>query len=303
MDMREQLYMLEIEKHRGIKDAAQALHISPPALSIFLGNLEERTGTKFFDRIGKQFVPTEAGKIYLEHAKEMIKIEAHYENELQKYMGGSSGTIRFGIHPRRTLYLLAKALPVFSSRYPDVKLIPYEESTEQMIRHLLAGELDFAIVNESSSHPLLEYCPLYEDYMVAVVSADHPLCAGTAKKSRKDPCPRIDLKQFNGERFILQKPEQSSRHYTDLAIAYDHAEPGQVFLLENLESACQLAAEGYGIAFNFYQYMKNFHYPKPVRCFRIGNPADTTSYSIVTLKGKQTLPAMEELIRLLQESA
>ena len=73
MDMREQLYMLEIEKHRGIKDAAQALHISPPALSIFLGNLEERTGTKFFDRIGKQFVPTEAGKIYLEHAKEMIK--------------------------------------------------------------------------------------------------------------------------------------------------------------------------------------------------------------------------------------
>ena len=157
MDMREQLYMLEIEKHRGIKDAAQALHISPPALSIFLGNLEERTGTKFFDRIGKQFVPTEAGKIYLEHAKEMIKIEAHYENALQKYMGGSSGTIRFGIHPRRTLYLLAKALPVFSARYPDVKLIPYEESTEQMIRHLLAGELDFAIVNESSSHPLLEY--------------------------------------------------------------------------------------------------------------------------------------------------
>lgn len=303
MDMREQLYMLEIEKHRGIKDAAQALHISPPALSIFLGNLEERTGTRFFDRIGKQFVPTEAGKIYLEHAKEMIKIEAHYENELQKYMGGSSGTIRFGIHPRRTLYLLAKALPVFSARYPDVKLVPYEESTEQMIRHLLAGELDFAIVNESSSHPLLEYRPLYEDYMVAVVSADHPLCAGATKKSRKDPCPRIDLKQFNGERFILQKPDQSSRHYTDLAIAYDHAEPGQVFLLENLESACQLAAEGYGIAFNFYQYMKNFHYPKPVRCFRIGNPADTTSYSIVTLKGKQTLPAMEELIRLLRESA
>ena len=71
MDMREQLYMIEIEKHRGIKDAAQALHISPPALSIFLGNLEERTGTRFFDRIGKQFVPTEAGKIYLEHAKEM----------------------------------------------------------------------------------------------------------------------------------------------------------------------------------------------------------------------------------------
>ena len=66
----------------------------------------------------------------------------------------------------------------------------------------------------------------------------------------------IDLKEFNGERFILQKPEQSSRHYTDLVIAHDHAEPGSIFLLENLESSAQLAAEGYGISFNFYQYMR-----------------------------------------------
>lgn len=206
--------------------------------------------------------------------------------------------------PEEHFIFLRRHCLFFSARYPDVKLDPYEDPLEQMIRHLLAGELDFAIVNESSSHPLLEYCPLYEDYLVAVVSADHPLCAGAAKKSRKEPCPRIDLKQFNGERFILQKPDQSSRHYTDLAIAYDHAEPGQVFLLLRiLNLLVSSQQKAMGIAFNFYQYMKNFHYPKPVRCFRIGNPADTTSYSIVTLKGKQTLPAMEELIRLLRESA
>ena len=86
--------------------------------------------------------------------------------------------------------------------------------------------------------------------------------------------------------------------------AKDHRDPQTVeFPVEHFQPFLELAAEGYGIAFNFYQYMKNFHYPKPVRCFRIGNPADTTSYSIVTLKGKQTLPAMEELIRLLRESA
>ena len=83
---------------------------------------------------------------------------------------------------RRTLCLLAKRCLFFPPAI-RTKLIPCEESTEQMIRHLLAGELDFAIVNESSSHPLLEYRPLYEDYMVAVVSAGHPLCIGAAKKS------------------------------------------------------------------------------------------------------------------------
>ena len=64
--------MLAIEKYKGIKDAAQSLHISPPALSIFLSNLEERSGVHFFDRIGKQFIPTQAGKIYLEHARKIF---------------------------------------------------------------------------------------------------------------------------------------------------------------------------------------------------------------------------------------
>ena len=84
MDMKEQVYMLAIEKYKGIKDAAQSLHISPPALSIFLSNLEERSGVHFFDRIGKQFIPTQAGKIYLEHARKMINIRDDYEDELKK---------------------------------------------------------------------------------------------------------------------------------------------------------------------------------------------------------------------------
>ena len=89
--------------------------------------------------------------------------------------------------------------------------------------------------------------------MVAVVAADHPVCKKMGPSSTDDDPVLIDLKEFNGERFILQKPEQSSRHYTDLAIAHDHAEPGSIFLLENLESSAQLAAEGYGISFNFYR--------------------------------------------------
>lgn len=303
MDMKEQVYMLAIEKYKGIKDAAQSLHISPPALSIFLSNLEERSGVHFFDRIGKQFIPTQAGKIYLEHARKMINIRDDYEDELKKYIHGSSGTIRFGIHPRRTLYLLSQVLPRFSARYPDVELIPYEASSERMVELLLNGELDFAIINLTSDHPLLEYHLLYEDYMVAVVAADHPVCKKMGPSSTDDDPVLIDLKKFNGERFILQKPEQSSRHYTDLAIAHDHAEPGSIFLLENLESSAQLAAEGYGISFNFYQYMRRFHYPKPVRCFRIGGSTEKTIYSIVTLKGKHTIAPMQELIGLIKQFA
>ena len=63
------------------------------------------------------------------------------------------------------------------------------------------GELDFAIINLTSDHPLLEYHLLYEDYMVAVVAADHPVCRKMGSASTDDDPVLIDLKEFNGATF------------------------------------------------------------------------------------------------------
>lgn len=52
MDMKEQVYMLAIEKYKGIKDAAQSLHISPACTEYFLSNLEERSGVHFLTGSG-----------------------------------------------------------------------------------------------------------------------------------------------------------------------------------------------------------------------------------------------------------
>lgn len=302
MDMREQLYMLAIEEHGGIRRAAETLHISPPALSIFLSNLENRSGIRLFDRIGKQFLPTQAGQLYLDHARQMLAVNEHYERELQKYKEGTAGTIRFGIQPRRTLYLLAEVLTVFSQTYPEVEIIPYEENTDAMTRQLLSGELDFAILNLPKTNPALLYTPLYRDCLVAVVSREHPAVHGQMiEEGAAEALPTIDLKCFDGERFILQKPDQAIRHYSDLAIACDGAHPGQIFVLENMESAAQLAAEGYGIAFNFYQYIRNFHYKKPVFCFLTGDRSQNIEYSLVTLKGKEPTAPVLELMRLFQK--
>ena len=217
--------------------AAETLHISPPALSIFLSNLENRSGIRLFDRIGKQFLPTQAGQLYLDHARQM-----------------------------------------------------------------LSGELDFAILNLPKTNPALLYTPLYRDCLVAVVSREHPAVRGQMiEEGAAEALPTIDLKCFDGERFILQKPDQAIRHYSDLAIACDGAHPGQIFVLENMESAAQLAAEGYGIAFNFYQYIRNFHYKKPVFCFLTGDRSQDIEYSLVTLKGKEPTAPVLELMRLFQK--
>lgn len=285
MELREQSYILAIGKYGSIKQAAESLNISPPTLSVLLSTLEHNSGIRFFDRLGKHFVPTEAGRLYMERAQGMIEIKLQYEAELNDLKKGTAGTIRFGIHPRRTLFLLPSVLAKYSSLFPSVQIVTYENLSPMLFKQLLDGELDFIINNQFNPDKGLEYIPLYHDRLCAVIASGHPL-ANQGRMLPGETVPWIDLSLFNGERFIMQKPVQSSRIYTEKAIASSHAIPGQSFIIENLESAAQMAAEGLGISFNFLSYIENFSYKKAIRYFLVGDTSQTIPYTIVMRREK-----------------
>lgn len=289
MNLREQSYILAIAKYGSIKPAAEKLHISAPTLSIFLSNLEQDLEIKLFDRLGKQFVPTEAGKLYIKTAHAMMDLRNQYEAQMSDLKNEVTGSISFGIHPRRTLYLLPAALKEFVRLYPNVDITTCEENTDPTFSLLLRGELDFLITNQVKNHPSLTYVPLYQDHLVLVLPDPHPL-AGQAAARPGMSVPWIDLALFRNERMILQQPEQTSRIFTNQALRYAHISPGHTFIISNLETAAQLAAEGLGIAFNFESYIRRFRYAKPIQYFYIGNPQDIITYYIVTRKDKY-LPA------------
>ncbi|MGN1144200.1 MAG: LysR substrate-binding domain-containing protein, partial [Anaerovoracaceae bacterium] len=87
--------------------------------------------------------------------------------------------------------------------------------------------------------------------------------------------PYLDLSHVTEEIFLLQMPEQSTRAFTDRALAYCDVKPQHRFLIENMDTAAQLAAVGYGVAFTVKSYATFFHYDKPVRYFLAGDPQDT----------------------------
>lgn len=300
MNLREQSYILAIAKYGSIKPAAEELHISPPTLSVFLSSLENNIGIRLFDRLGKRFIPTQAGHLYISTAQDMINLRNSYEAELSDLRNGVTGTIAFGIQPRRTLYLLASALKEFTALYPDVQVNTCEETSDIAFPLLLKGELDFIINNKVLDEPMLTYMPFYQDHLVVVLPADHPL-ADRAVMLPGEPLPWIDLALFKDERMILQQPDQSSRVYTDKALAYSQVKPQYVFKVSNLESAAQLAAEGIGISFNFESYMRYFSYSKPVRYFYAGDPKETINYYIICRKDKYMANYTQTFITLLKK--
>ncbi len=281
MDMKEQLYIMTIGKYGNIKQAAEELHLTSPALSIFLSSLEHNLGTRLFNRIGKQFVPTEAGLLYLKRAGEIMNIRNQYEEEMKNLIGEFSGTIHLGIHPRRSLHLLPPAIMDFIKMHPGIQIVPHEMTSREMFDALASGTLDFIITNKQEANPHFCWTDFYEDRLVAILSADHP----AGKHSKKVPGSSLrwlDLTLLAGERFILQKEFQSSRYYTDRALEYFQINPTETFVIENLEAACQMAAEGFGVAFNFERYARHFSYCKPVKYYLTGDQETKISFYMVT---------------------
>lgn len=279
MELKEQQYVLAIARYRNIKDAAQELCLTSSALSVYLSSLERQIGARLFDRIGKQFVPTEAGRLYIRRASQILEIRNCYEEEFKHLKQEISGTVRFGIHPRRTLYLLAPAVTDFCGRYPEVEVIPQESTSEEMVERLADGTLDFAVTNYRQPGDGFTWTPMYQDRLVVVLAADHP-AGNQARTLPGSSTPWLDLGLLREERFILQKPFQSSFQYASRALEYARVTPKKVFTIENLETASQMAAEGFGAAFNLERFARHFSYHKPIRYFLAGDPEEKISYYI-----------------------
>ena len=285
MNIREEEYILAIARCGNIKNASEELSISAPGLSIFLSTLEKNLGAKLFHRVGKRFVPTDIGKLYISYASKMAGFKQEFEAKANDMKNEVTGTISVGMHPRRTTFILPKALSALARNYPNVDVKVYEGDSKNLFAKVLNGELDFIIINRKIPTNALDYKEIYRDRIVCVLSASHRL-AGCGKKIDGEKLEWMDLRMLKDERFILQHPEQTSRMYTDIALAHSGLIPARTIVIENLETASQAAAEGYGVAFNMYNFTRNFIYTKPVKYYLIGDTNFFVSYYQVKRKDR-----------------
>lgn len=300
MDLREQEYVVALARHGSIGKAAQELFVSQPTLSIFLNRLEERLGIRLFERIGKRLTLTYAGELYVKSAREMLILQNQFQGVLGDLISGCTGRLRLGLHLRRSSFLLPCILSEFSSRYPGVEVLLKEDISSVIEKMLLEGELDLILTNRFFNKDKLDIVPVYEDRLIMSIRADHPLCSH-AKHHPGHTYPWLDLKLLEKETFILQSPEQSIRIFTNAALSFASVIPQNTFVIENMETAAQMAAEGYGVAFNYESYIRQFHYAKPIKVFEVGFSNFIIPVSLAYRKGSFLPSYTSDFIGLVKE--
>lgn len=198
-------YFQAVAEHLSFTKAAAALHVSQPALSQLVKQLEEELGIQLFDRTGRTTRLTDAGDAYLQYVRRAAQELQEAKRAIHDVRDMSRGSLRLAMTPTFTTYLIGPLVGAFHSLYPDITLNVREISQESIEEQLLAGELDIGIAFGKVSSPDIEAIPLLDETLALVVSTGHRLAE---EKS-------VGLNTLNAESLVLLSKEFATRDQID----------------------------------------------------------------------------------------
>ncbi|MBV7409762.1 LysR substrate-binding domain-containing protein [Maritimibacter sp. DP1N21-5] len=167
--LRQLSYLVALAEERHFGRAAARVHVTQPALSTQIRELEDRLGAPLIDRTDREFRLTPAGREVLEGAHRIMAEVERIETQA-RWGEGLSGRLKLGIIPTVAPYLLPVALPMLRMRDVTLDLRLTEAKTERVLAALADGQLDAAVVAIPAGLPGLIERPLFRDRFLLAAS-------------------------------------------------------------------------------------------------------------------------------------
>ena len=202
MHLKELRYIITIAEEQSICRAADKLFMAQSSLSQFLQLYETELGTALFFRTAQGVRLTEAGKVFVEAARRMMKDYHGMRNHLWDMEILQAGRITMGISSFRGSYLLPPVLKKFYEWYPNIRVDIIEANSMALEERLLEGTLDLALVVLPVTRLKHDTQFLRKDEVILVAKRDHPVTSLLHSKADY-PYYWIDLKDTAPFEFIL----------------------------------------------------------------------------------------------------
>ena len=157
-----------------VTKAAEQLHLTQSALSHQLRDIEGRFKTAFFVRLGRRMMLTASGERVLQTAQRVLEDVDRAEEDVRRLAGGAEGVIRVCTQCNTGYHWLAPLLATFSRKHPNVVVNVMADATRRPVAALLQGEIDLAVLSDTTRERGLRVRPLFDDEMVVIVAPRHP---------------------------------------------------------------------------------------------------------------------------------
>ena len=268
MELRTLRSFLAVAREENVTRAARQLHITQPALSRQLADLEREVGCQLLVREPRGVTLTEQGMLLRKRADEIVRLAVRTERELQAPAAEVGGDVWVGGGESRTMALVAQVATEIAVEHPGVRLRIHSGNGTDVIERIDRGLLDFGVIFGGEQSPRHEWLRLpHDDRWGVLVRHDHPLASQES----------VAFDDLRGERLIVSSEtgeladDASTMFRRMISEGFDVA--ATYTLLYN---ASLLVEEGLGVAI----------------CFDgIVNTGEGTPFAFVPLTDTQTTPS------------
>lgn len=227
-----------VAEHRSFSRAGEAIHVSQPAVSRAVRELEGQLEIALLERRGGQVHLTEAGAELYEHARAIFALEMSAMADLRGRQGLARGSLTVGASRTIGTYFLPPVIAEFLRRYPAIDVRIISENTELIQRRLLAYELDVAFIEGSVDDHRVEQTFWYEDELVILAHAHHPLLHAKALKPS----------DVDAERWVVREKGSGTRTVTLDLLEKAGVDVGRTLEVGGNGALVQSVAAGLGLA-------------------------------------------------------
>ena len=195
MELRQLEYFCAVSTLENFTKAAHFLHVSQPSVTKAIQSLEAELNLLLFDRSQKHIVLTEAGQIFLLHAKKILQDVKIAQKSMERFQTQNGGVIRLGVPPMVESYLFPNFFIKFQASYPNIFLDLQECNNSHCIQEKLDKDfLDFGIILLKADVMLKNSLKLLDSEFYLCLPLNHKLAQ----------VQQISFDELKNERFILQ---------------------------------------------------------------------------------------------------
>lgn len=273
-------------------DAAQALGISQPALSRSIQQIENRVGTKLFDRDTRRLRLTPAGKRLEPLARRLISEYREAFAAFDDFVAGRQGVVRVAAFPSIATMLLPATIARFRERYPEVRIQIWEDVGKPTHRAVHEGQADIALATPPAANDELRYKPLLRDELVLVCRKDDTL----ALKEEHD------WTVFATRAFVMPSSETGLRSLIDQAIGEAGISVEPLFNCKEPATIGALVNAGIGIAALTRLTLAQLNSPT-LAWRRLRSPTVARTIGVVSNPARSLPPAAQLFLKEIEQQA
>ncbi len=274
IELRHLQLVYNIDQLGSLTKCANEMHISQPAASHLLRNIEDQLGISIFHRVNKKMIITKAGNILLQAAKEILPKVKQCENNLLNEIDGKRGEIKVSTECYTSYNWLPAVLYSFNQIHPNIDVDIVTEATGDPLKYLLDGKIDIAIMIDPKYDRNLSYFDLFEDEFYLVIPNNHKLIS-------KKYIIALDL---TSENYIMHKNAYEDNSFAKRILIPANIIPKKIMKFELTDAIIEMVSAGLGVAAMSNWMLKPYLKTREIAGIKITKNGFSRKWSIVSLK-------------------